>query len=133
MTHERPKDIPNSVLKLLLRYLLLLGVVLGLAGQGVAFASSPCDAMVQQQASAIAGMPDCMSGQDKSGKSSAPCKEMTPGCMAMAGCASLVVLDTPYLVVSKPLVVAATATWPATPVLIGRSIAPDPDPPSILG
>ncbi len=121
------------MLKLLLRHLLLLGVILGLAGQGVAFASSPCDAMVQQQASAIAGMPDCMSGQDKSGKPSAPCKEMTPGCMAMAGCASLVVLDTPYLVVSKPLVIAATATWPATPVLIGRSIAPDPDPPSILG
>ena len=121
------------MLNRLIRHLLLLGVVLGLAGQGVAFAASPCAAMVQQQASAMAGMADCMSGHDKARKQSAPCKEMTPGCMAMAGCASLVTLDTPYSVVSKPLVVAATATWPATPVLMGRSIAPDPDPPSILG
>lgn len=119
------------MLKFLLRHLLLLGVVLGLSGQGVAYASSPCNTMMQQQA--MAGMPDCMMGQDKSGKQSAPCKEMTPGCFAMAGCASLVALDTPAAVVGTPLVVAAAATWPATSVLIGRSIAPDPDPPSILG
>lgn len=133
LTPEHAKDIPHAVLKFLLRRLLLLGVVLGLSGQGVAFASTPCPAMIQQQGTAMAGMPDCMAGQAKSGKQSAPCKEMTPGCMDMMGCASLVALDTPYSVVGKPLIVAATASWPATPILSGRSIAPDPDPPSILG
>lgn len=133
LTFNRSKDMPRSVLNRLFRHLLLLGVVLGLAGQGVAFASVPCAAMVQQQASAMAAMPDCMAGQDKSGKPAAPCKEMTPGCAAMAGCAALVALDAPYSVVSAPVIVAATATWPATPILVGRSIAPDPDPPSILG
>ncbi len=121
------------MLKFLLRHLLMLGVILGLAGQGVAYASSPCTAMAPQQVSAMAGMPDCMTVRDKSGKQSAPCKEMTPGCFAMAGCASLVALDAADVMVEKPLIVAAAATWPATPVLIGRSIAPDPDPPSILG
>ena len=121
------------MLNRLIRHLLLLGVVLGLAGQGVAFAASPSAAMVQQQASAMAGMADCMSGHGKGAKQSAPCKEMTPGCAAMAGCTPLVALDTPYSFVSMPLIIAATATWPATPVLMGRSIAPDPDPPSILG
>lgn len=132
LTPEHAKDISYPVLKFLLRHLLLLGVVLGLAGQGMAFASTPCPAM-QQQESAMAGMPDCMAGQAKSGKQSAPCKEMMPGCMDMMGCASLVALDASYSVVSKPLIVTATASWPATPVLFGRSIAPDPDPPSILG
>lgn len=133
LTFGEPKDMLRSVLKRLFRYFILFGVVLGLAGQGVAFASTPCDAMMQQQASAMTGMADCMMGQEEPDNQPTPCKDMTPGCMAMAGCASLVALDVPFSLVGEPLIVAATATWPATPVLIGRSIAPDPDPPSFLG
>lgn len=121
------------MLNRLVRCLFIFGVVLGLAGQGVASASTPCMAMMQRQVTAMDGMSDCMAGQDKPVKQSAPCKEMMPGCLAMSGCAVLAALDGPSAAVHEPLFVATTASWPATPVLIGRNIAPDPDPPSILG
>lgn len=117
----------------LIRYLFIFGVVLGLAGQGVASASTPCMAMMQRQASAMVGMSDCMAGQDKPDKQSTPCKEMMPGCLAMSGCAVLAALDGPTAAVHEPLFVATAASWPATSVLIGRNIAPDPDPPSFFG
>ena len=122
-------------MKFLLRFLLLLGVILGLAGQGVAFASSRCAEMQKEQAMSgpMAGMPDCAMGQHKSDNGSAPCKDMTPGCLAIAGCVALVAVDTLSPTVPAPLLVASLNLWPTTPVLLGRSIAPDPDPPSLLG
>lgn len=124
-------------MKFLFRHLLLLGVLLGLAGQGVAFAAAPCDVMQMEQVSAVsvpmAGMPDCDMGQHKSDKGSIPCKDMTPGCLAMAGCAALVAIDSLTPTVDAPMLVSNLDLWPATPVLLGRSIAPDPDPPSLLG
>ena len=122
-------------MKFLLRHLLLLGVILGLAGQGVAFASSPCAEMQKEQAMSgpMADMPDCAMGQHKSDKGPAPCKDMTAGCLAMAGCVALVAVDTLSPSVPAPLLVARLDLWPTTPVLLGRSIAPDPDPQSHLG
>ena len=122
-------------MKFLLRLLLLLGVIAGLAGQSVVFASSPCAEMQQEQAMPVpmAGMPDCAMGQHKPEKQSVPCKDMTPGCLAMAGCAALVAVDTLLPTTQAPLLVASLDLWPTTPVLLGRSIAPDPDPPSLLG
>ena len=122
-------------MKFLLCHLLLLGVILGLAGQSVAFASSPCAEMQKEQAMSgpMAGMPDCAMGQHKSDKGSTPCKDMTPGCLAMAGCVALVAVDTLSPTTQAPLLAARLDLWPATPVLLGRSIAPDPDPPSLFG
>ena len=122
-------------MKFLLRHLLLLGVILGLAGQSVAFASSPCAEMQKEQAMSgpMAGMPDCALGQHKSDSGSAPCKDKTTGCLAMAGCVALVAVDTLSPTVQAPLLVASLNLWPTPPVLLGRSIAPDPDPPSLLG
>ena len=131
------KEHRTTEMSFLLRHLLLIGVVLGLAGQGVAFAAPPCALMQMEQASAMAGpmagMPDCDMGQHKSGKGSTPCKDMTPGCLAMAGCAALVAIDSLTPTVPLPPLMASVELWPATPVLTGRSIAPDPDPPSLLG
>ena len=122
-------------MKFLFRHLLFIGVIFGLAGQGVAFASSPCPEMQKEQAMSgpMAGMPDCAMGQQKSDKDSAPCKDMPPGCLAMAGCVALVAVDTLSPTTQPPLLVASLNLWPTTPVLLGRSIAPDPDPPSLLG
>ena len=122
-------------MKFLLRLLLLLGVILGLAGQSVAFASSPCAEMQKEQAMSgpMAGMPDCAMGQHKSDDGSTPCRDMTAGCLAMAGCVAFVAVDTLSPTVQAPLLVASLNRWPTTPVLLGRSIAPDPDPPSFLG
>ena len=124
-------------MKFLLRHLLLLGVILGFAGQSVALVSSPCSEMQKEQASTLAGpmagMPDCAMGQGRSDKDSVPCKDMKFGCFAMAGCASLAALDAPSIAVHAPITLAVAALWPATPILTGRNIAPDPDPPSHLG
>ena len=124
-------------MKFLLRQLLLLGVILGLAGQGVASASTPCPMMQHERAAAMAGvmarMSDCDMYPEKPGKGSAPCKDMSLGCIAMAGCAALIAVDTISPSSDGPLAVASPAHWSATPILLGRSIAPDPDPPSYLG
>ncbi len=124
-------------MKFLFRHFLLLGVILGLAGQGVAFASSPCAMMQKEQVSAhaapMAGMSDCAMGQHKTDKGSTPCKDMTLGCLAMAGCAALVAVDSLTPIIPAPLVVARLDLWPTTSVLTGRNVAPELDPPSLLG
>ena len=132
---QAPQEHFGSHMKFLLRHHLLLGVILGLAGQSVAFASSPCAKMQKEQAlpGPMAGMPDCAMGQHKPDNSPAPCKDMTPGCLAMAGCIALIAVDTLSPTVTAPLLVARLNLWPTPPVLLGRSIAPDPDPPSLLG
>jgi hypothetical protein len=124
-------------MKFLLRHILLLGVILGLAGQGVAFASTPCAMMQAEQASSMsgpmAGMPDCAMGQHTSDKGSTPCKNMTAGCLAMAGCTALVAVDSLTPIMQAPLLLANLDLWPATSVVRGREVAPELDPPSFLG
>ena len=120
-------------MKFLFRHFLLLGVILGLVGQSVAFASSPCAVMQKERGSAISGMSDCVMGQHKTDKGSSPCKEMTPGCLAMAGCAALVAVDSVTAQIEAPPRAARLYVWPPTSVLDGRSITPDPDPPLLFG
>ena len=124
-------------MKFLFRRFLLLGVILGLVGQGVAFAATPCAVMQMEQATAkaapIAGKSDCDMGQHKTDKGSAPCKEMTLGCLAMAGCAALIAVDTLTPTLQASLHIANLDLWPAASVLNGRNVAPELDPPSLLG
>lgn len=120
-------------MKILFRHFLLLGVILGLVGQGVAFASPPCATMQQDHVSAMAGMADCAMGQQKSDTTPAPCKDMKAGCFAMAGCAAFVGLDVQSPVLGSQFAVSALYQWSATPVLSGRIVPPDPYPPALLG
>lgn len=123
-------------MKMLLPYLLLLGAVFGLLWQGVAFASPPCAEMQHEQnaaLSAMAGMADCMDAGKQSPDNTPPCKDMKAGCFAMVGCASLVGLDALSLSVDAPVNATSSYDWAASPILIGRSEAPIPDPPSTLG
>ncbi len=134
---HQPQEHFGRYMKFLLRQLLLLGAILGLVGQGVAFAAPPCAVMQKAETSAMsgamAGMPDCAMGQHKSDKGTAPCKDMSPGCLAMAGCAALAAIDPSPAVVMSPALLVAVATWPTTPTLLGRTDPPDPYPPSFLG
>nr|WP_294846427.1 hypothetical protein [uncultured Sphingomonas sp.] len=120
----------------LARHLLLFGALFGLLWQGVAYASPPCAEMQQEQStatSAMAEMADCMDAEKQSRESVPPCKDMKAGCLAMAGCASLVGVGQN----SSDADTSATATSPyfvaSSPILIGRNDAPIPDPPAILG
>jgi len=120
-------------MKTLIRHLLLLGAGFGLLWQGVAYASPPCADMQQEQAVAMLGMADCMDSEKQSRDNTPPCDDMSAGCMAMVGCASLVALDVLPASVSVPNNAALAFSWAASPILHGRSVAPIPDPPSILG
>lgn len=123
-------------MRLLFRHFLLLGALLGLLWQSVAYASPLCAEMLHQQsvaAAPMADMADCMDSEKQAGDEAPPCKDMKAGCFAMVGCASLVALDVLSLDVNAPQKVALTVSWAASPVLIGRNEAPIPDPPSILG
>lgn len=133
----KPLQAHFAAVKFLLRQFLMIWVILGLAGQGAAFAAAPCAAMQAEQASAksapMPGMSDCDMSQHKADNGSAPCKDMTLGCLSMAGCAALAAIDSTTPITQAPRVVAGLDPWPTTPSLYGRNVAPELDPPSLLG
>lgn len=120
----------------LLRHLLCLGILLGLAGNGVAVAA-PCALMSQSQSAAMADMPDCKMPagcsdcSPKSGGSNRPDK--APGCMAMAGCAAVIGIKEPVTTATAARRATTTDFWPAAAILAGRDVAPEPEPPTFLG
>ncbi len=125
------------MLKSLARHLLLLGVLLGLASQGIARDTAPCRDMAQAEMTAMYGMagmadmPGCAEMQH-TGKGKIPSKDQSLCCFAMANCPVGITTDAGPLLGVAILPPLLAATWPAMQVLHGREIAPDPDPPSIL-
>lgn len=123
-------------MKTLIHHLLLIGAMVGLLWQGVAYASPPCADMQHEQsatASPMAGMADCMEAMKQSPDNAPPCKDMKAGCFAMVGCASLAALAVVPVGIAPTVNDAFSYSWTASPILTGRNIAPIPDPPSILG
>ncbi|MFA6219801.1 MAG: hypothetical protein WC692_08475 [Erythrobacter sp.] len=120
-------------MKTLFRHFLLLGVMLGLLWQGVAYAAPPCAEMQHEQSVAMAGMADCMDAEKQSRDNVPPCKDMKAGCSAMVGCASLAALETMPVAVALQTGLAEVALWPTSPMLLGRNEAPILEPPTILG
>ncbi len=123
----------------LLRHLLCIGILFGLAGNGVAVAA-PCLLMTQDQ-TASSAMPDCaMPGNctdcaAKAGKSDTDKsdKGSKSGCMAMAACSAVLGVKASAAPAMAQLVPIAGAFWPASVVLAGRETGPEPEPPAILG
>lgn len=127
----------------LLRHLLCLGILLGLAGNGVAVAA-PCLLMTQDQVASSSAMPDCKmpagcadcaakpaeadtksNGSSKSPKGS--------GCMAMAGCSAVLGVRAPHAPATTQPTPVAAAFWPTSPILAGHDTGPEPEPPTFLG
>lgn len=79
-------------MRTLFHVLLVFGVLIGLATQGVARAAEPCP-MEQAKTSTMAGMEGCCPHDEPTSQDGAPCKDMTLACLAMAGCATLGALD----------------------------------------
>ncbi|WP_375398909.1 hypothetical protein [uncultured Sphingomonas sp.] len=124
----------------LLRHLLLVGVLFGLAGNGVAVAA-PCILMVPGQPAAMADMPDCAMGTNcpdcdaklaKSGKSKGD-KAPPAGCMLMTGCSVAMAMKDISPVAASSVAVAAPRFWMVAAPLASRAIAPEPEPPTLLG
>jgi hypothetical protein len=138
LTRAAPSSIPMRVLKLL-RHLLCLGILFGLAGNGVAVAA-PCLFMAKSQPAAMAGMPaceigascpDCASKSD-SGKTDKSDKGMKPGCMLMAGCTVAMAMKEPAAASTAPRAAPISDYWPVAVYLAGREVVPEPEPPTLL-
>lgn len=117
----------------LVRHLLFLGALLGLSGNGVASASPACSAMMQDQSAAMSGMAECDAAVPCPDCESNDSKSMKPGCMMMTGCIVALAIKEPAPLPASLMVVGATGFWPVTVVLAGRIVAPEPEPPTLLG
>lgn len=118
-------------MKQAIRHLLLIGVLLGLFGQAVAFSQVPTHRAAAQQ---LAGDKDCMKAmtmpQEKNSK--APCQGITLDCIAAMGCTIPILLGEPMALEPAPIA-ARAPLWLDTKILpAGRTFAPDPDPPSLI-
>lgn len=106
--------------------------MIGLFGAQAAYARGPVAVKV---ATAMAMDANCMAMmvKQKPAPENKPCKGLTLDCIAAMGC--VVPLATADLAVgiATPRIYDALAFWPTHVVLVGKSLAPDPEPPTILG
>lgn len=113
-----------------LQFVLVIAALLGLFGQTVAIASSTTAAI---EATAPANMPmDCIDMMRGDDDNMIPCSRMTLACIAGMGCAMPFTLDVGWPVVAETMNDVGSLAWPSTPSMEGRSVAPDPHPPSTL-
>ena len=120
------------VLRSLFLIALVLGAIIGLSGQAIAGTAVRCGHMAMEEPAGMSGMADCCPDEDKSAKDNAPCEDMAAACLAMAGCATIALHDGDQL--SLRTVAANDYSWfgQNLPVLYGRTIPPDPYPPTRL-
>ncbi len=123
----------------LLRHLLCFGLLFGLASNGVAVAA-PCILMTQgQSATPMAAMPDCSMAKAcsdcgaKADASHTSGKDKAPGCMAMTSCATMLAMKEPDPAASVRHQATSHRFSPPTAMLAGRDVAPEPEPPTLLG
>ena len=119
-------------MRTLFHLLLLFGVLIGLATQGVARAAEPCP-IAQGPTSAMAGMEDCCPHNEPTGHDSAPCTDMTLACLAMAGCATMGALDPAEVTGVSAQGRSVARFWVMATTLHGRSVPPNIHPPARLG
>ncbi len=62
-----------------------------------------------------------------------PCKGLTLDCIAAMGCVVPLVTANLASGIATPRIYDELAFWPTHVVLTGKSLAPDPEPPTILG
>ena len=116
-----------------LRHLLLVGVLFGLAGNGVAAASAPCVMMTMQHRAAMADMPDCDMAVPCPDCVSKHGKGMKPSCAMTSGCTSTLAMRDLTPATTSPRIAPIAEFWPVATVLAGRNVTPEPKPPSHLG
>lgn len=105
---------------------MLVGALVGLFGQGMAFASAP----VPQSATMVTPTSDCMEAMqdDPNGE---PCKGLTLDCIAAMGCV------VPFTLTNELPALPAPALRPTLQLaslvdrLNGRVLSPEPEPPAL--
>lgn len=112
---------------------LLFSAILGLFGQGAAFAVGPSVASYSSTIATAKMSPDCAEMMTGAVPNKAPCEGMTLDCIALMGCTIPILAqdDARLADLVKPAVVLVISM--SLPKLIGRKIAPEIHPPSYLG
>ena len=115
--------------------LLLFGLMIGLAAQQPAQAlAAPAGAMdmASMAANDMASMPDCMAAIKKDA-SHKPCKCGLAGCIAMMASGGSMMLSETSMVLAASGRSDRDEHIGISAALRGRSTAPEPEPPSLLG
>ncbi len=115
-------------------FLMLIGVIVGLAIQQPAQAlAAPAGAMdmAAMATSDMASMPDCMSAAEKNAVHK-PCKCGFAGCIVMMASGGSMMLSDPSIVLQAAARSDRDEQIGIFAALRGRSTAPEPEPPSIL-
>lgn len=121
-------------MKRLFLFLMLIGVMVGLAAQQPAQAlAAPTGAMdmAAMATSDMASMPDCMSAMEKDAAHK-PCKCGAAGCIAMMASGGPMMLSDASIVLRAAARSDRDEQIGIFAALRGRSTAPEPEPPSIL-
>ena len=120
----------RTVVKRLLHLALLIGAVMGLVGQGTAFASTrPCPEMMAFQAAkgdlcAMTAMPKAHGTSES--------KHIPSGCEAMVGCTTSAMIEPALAIAPHPSIEQTAVIWPSPHKPDDRSIAPEQEPPATL-
>ncbi|WP_235209964.1 hypothetical protein [Sphingobium sp. Ant17] len=127
---------PKAAVKRALRLFLLLGALIGLFGQAVAYASvqPAVSAPMAMSGMAETGMSeDCMKMMAQQQPQQKPCKGMTLACIAAMGCVVPMVVRNDSPALASRETAQNLAFWPTTTVLRGSDLTPEPEPPTLLG
>ncbi len=122
-------------MKRLSLFLLLIGAMIGLAAQQPAQAlAAPAGAMdmASMAASDMASMPDCMTSIEKDAAHK-PCKCGLAGCIAMMASGGPMMLSDTSMALLAAVRSDRDEQIGLAAALRGRSTAPEPEPPSLLG
>ena len=121
-------------MKHILKLLLLVSAVVGLFGQGVAYASAPTNIHELGTPSVFAMSADCAANMPakKSVHSGSPCKGTTLTCIAAMGCLPSVFVDEGKALANPIIVLSGPIFWTTTNPLESGTVAPEDHPPSLL-
>jgi hypothetical protein len=116
-----------------LSLLLLLGALLGLFGQQAAYAGGPALAPKMEVSHAMPSGMDCPEMKDMATPThKEPCKGLTLACIAQMGCVIPMTLTDRLSVPTPSAIVPLGVYKSVVPLLAGRDIVPEPEPPSRL-
>ena len=119
------------MLKARISQLLLIGALLGLFGQGMAYAAGPTLAPKMAMSHAMPTGMDCAGMATRDQEPEHPCKGLTLACIAQMGCVIPMTFEPERPALDRLIVPQLAATWPTSPMLTGLEIPPEPEPPTV--
>lgn len=112
--------------------MLVVSFLFGLFGQAVALPPDSVPATAVEHQMAAPTPMDCLGMTNGNDENPLPCDRMTLACMAGMGCQTPYLLETLPVAWKQPVTVSPSPLWPLTSALEGRSLQPEPHPPSPL-